>query len=361
MNAARALLVLPLLLAGCRDRGLEIYAAEFVDVWQQAPVRSVDVLLVVDSSGSMGGEQGKLAVEFQSFIQAFLAGAVDYHIGVITTDVADAGEAGLLRGLVEDPGDATPPPDVGEGPGVGLPGDDAPPAVILTPETPDAAAVFDRLVRVGTVGSGLEMGLEAARLALSEPRLSGHNSGFYRGDANLAVIIFSDEDDLSPLSVDGYLNFFSELKGGDVYRVAERFTLSAVVGDAPSGCEAADGDEVSIAYAGFRYIDAALRSDGVFRSICAEDFEPVVQALSLDISGLQDTFPLSYCARPETLAVTVGGVAVTQGVDYTYLPASRALQFAAEHLPAPGAEVRAAYGFWPDDRFECPEVTGGQR
>ena len=340
--------------AGCGGPDLQVFPSEYSDSFVQESVRSVDVLLVIDSSGSMGGEQEKLSVEFESFIQAFLTGEVDYHIGVITTDLADASEAGLLRGAAPGSFEETPVPDVGLR--VAASADDGlPPAVILTPQTESPETVFSDLVRVGTVGSGLEMGLEAARLALSEPRRSGHNAGFYREDAALAIVIFSDEDDLSPLSVDSYLNFFSELKGGDVYRNPERMTVSAVVGDAPFGCEAVEGDEISTAYPGFRYIDAASRTDGVYRSICAEDFKPVVEALSLDISGLEQQFGLTYCAREGSLAVTVVGETRVEGVDYEYLPGERAIRFVDGAIPPPNAEIVIEYEFLPQYLFTCPE------
>ena len=38
--------------------------------------------------------------------------------------------------------------------------------------------IFEEMVVVGTSGSGIEMGLEAAYRALSEPLISNENSGF---------------------------------------------------------------------------------------------------------------------------------------------------------------------------------------
>lgn len=349
-------LALTLTLApGCRDRELVVFPSTFSDVYVQEPVREVDVLLIIDSSGSMGGEQEKLSVEFQSFIEAFLTAEVDYHIGVVTTDVADVSEAGRLRSATPGTFEQTPPPQLGETPAPEGGGGAALPPEIITPDTQDAESVFADLVRVGTVGSGFEMGLEAARLALSEPLLSGANAGFYRADANLALVVFSDEDDLSPRSVDSYLNFFSELKGGDVYRNASRLTLSSVVGDAPYGCAVGEGDDLSTADPGFRYIDAAQRTDGVFRSICAEDYAPVVAALSLDISGLKDTFSLTYCARQGTLEVTVDGAPQVEGDAFEYLPSERAIRFAAAQIPPPRSEIHIDYEFLPESRYTCPE------
>ncbi|MCB9796382.1 MAG: lamin tail domain-containing protein, partial [Alphaproteobacteria bacterium] len=102
---------------------------------------------------------------------------------------------------------------------------------IIRPDTPNADEIFAELVAQGISGSGIEMGLEAARMALSEPLLSGLNAGFLRDEANLAFIIVSDEDDTSPYPVDSYLRFFTDLKGEEAYRNHQRFSISSVVGD----------------------------------------------------------------------------------------------------------------------------------
>ena len=62
----------------------------------------------------------------------------------------------------------------------------------------DVQENFEEMVVVGTSGSGIEMGLEAAKVALSEPLLSTDNQGFLR-EANLSLIFISDEDDFSPI------------------------------------------------------------------------------------------------------------------------------------------------------------------
>ncbi len=49
----------------------------------------VDMLFVVDNSGSMSDEQAMLADSFQTFIDQFMLRNVDFHIGIITTDVTD--------------------------------------------------------------------------------------------------------------------------------------------------------------------------------------------------------------------------------------------------------------------------------
>ena len=62
---------------------------------QSTPV-GVDVLWVVDNSGSMSEEQGQVVANFQDFINEFISLGLDYHMAVVTTDMDDANYAGRL-------------------------------------------------------------------------------------------------------------------------------------------------------------------------------------------------------------------------------------------------------------------------
>ncbi len=324
-------LVLPAfasLVVGCRRLEPTVFPTTLTDVYIQEPLRMVDVLLVIDNSGSMEEEQARLSRNFEAFIQAFVDAKVNYHVGVITTDLRNQEQAGRLVGDVR----------------------------YITPETPDAAEVFASNVQVGTNGSGLEMGLEAAGLALSEPLVSTYNAGFLRDGASLSIVVFSDEDDMSPGSVNDYLNFFASLKGDRAYRDHTLMNVSAVVGDVPFGCEAPDG--TGEAGAGTRYYYAAQATAGVTASICAGDFTPIVEALGLDLSGLREEFPLTRCARPDTLEVIVEGRLEEQGVAYTYLPDARAVRFAPGWVPGPLETIEISYEYYPENQPTCPAGDG---
>ena len=61
----------------------------------------VDVLWVVDNSCSMSEEQAAIAANFPLFMEYFLDSALDYHIGVVSTDMDDRNHQGLLRSAGE--------------------------------------------------------------------------------------------------------------------------------------------------------------------------------------------------------------------------------------------------------------------
>lgn len=262
-------------LAACNDPELGALPASHAEVhFQGGQAPPVDVLWVVDNSGSMEQEQTKLGQNFNSFIQYFTALELDFQLAVTTTDTVDANHSGRFQGA----------------------------PTILTPTTPNLDQAFLQSVAVGINGSGDEKGLEGARLALTEPNLSGPNAGFLRENAILAVIIVSDEEDQSPLTTDQYIDFFKGLKGGDLNKI----NLSVIVGDVPSGCQSPDAD----ADAGARYHAVADALNGVKASICATDFGPVLDQLGSVIAGLATAFPLDYTPVVETIKVKVDGADV---------------------------------------------------
>jgi hypothetical protein len=92
----RTLLLAVPLLGSCTEYSYTSQTA--VDVFQQSRRNVVDVLIVVDNSGSMIEEQAKLATNFQAFIQVFSDIDVDWQIGVITTDMTTDTDRGRLHG-----------------------------------------------------------------------------------------------------------------------------------------------------------------------------------------------------------------------------------------------------------------------
>lgn len=174
------------LLAGCQDYNLVQW--DVVDAFNQQPADKVDILMVVDNSCSMQPFQEQLASNFQQFISFFIGANVDYHIGVTTTTIEKP-----PYDPVNNPGctqaDINAIPDAGH-----LVNDSW-----ISSDTPNAETTFQNMVKVGTCGSGFEMGLEGARQALQGAMDSrGPSVGFVRGDAQLSVIFVSDEEDSSP-------------------------------------------------------------------------------------------------------------------------------------------------------------------
>ena len=161
--------------------------------------RDIDILFVVDNSGSMQEEQAALAAAFPEFVA--MLGRIDggmpnVHLGVVSTNV---GSGGVSIGGCTTP--VRPEGDDGAlltGACAGI-ADSYLSDVALADGSREVnytgtlAEQFSCITALGTTGCGFEQPLEAMRRALSP----GRNPGFLRPDAALAVVFVGDEDDCS--------------------------------------------------------------------------------------------------------------------------------------------------------------------
>jgi len=223
---------------------------------------------------------------------------------------------------------------------------------------PDAGELFAEAVSQGTIGSGIELGMEASRLVFEEPFYTYANERWLRPEAKLAVLYVSDEDDLSPLPVDEYLDYFNGLKGLRGYRDPQMVTVSAIVGtDRPPsiGAPACISDD-GLGFYGERYLAAANRTGGLSESICTEDFAPIVSRLGLTLAGLNLEFGLSRPPKIDTLTVEVYEnedndsliAELERDVDYSYDPERNAVLFTVEQAPPASTFIVVRYQILPN-------------
>lgn len=161
---------------GCTETASETYTIE------PAERRPIDVLFVIDDSCSMENDQRALGTNLQSFFSTFQQYQVDFHVGVITTDMDAANRGGRLV------------------------------APFLTHQTPDVASAFQRMVNVGTRGSSRERGLSAVSAATSAPIVTRENAGFIRPAADFALVFLTDEDDSGSVSPEALATQVQRLK-----------------------------------------------------------------------------------------------------------------------------------------------------
>jgi hypothetical protein len=314
------------ILGGCKsDNTLAKLDAD--DAFFQVEAGEVDVLLVVDNSGSMQPYQEKLSTNFENFLEYF-TGYVDYRIGIVTSTIENPTAMGACTQAEID---AIPD-------GGALVG-----GTWISDEDANGAERFADLVQVGTCGGGYEMGLETALLALTPPMANGANQGFLREDAYLSIIFVTDEEDSSPGTTNEYINAFRDLKGATARDV---FNASALVVTNEADCT--DEQLDAGASQNIRMVDVANQTDGVIGSICSGDFATIVTELSLASSRLTDTFYLSQTPDAASLIVGVDEeeIACDAGVwEYQEVDGRPALVFARDQLPAPGTRITASYDY----------------
>jgi hypothetical protein len=156
---------------------------------------NVDILFVIDNSGSMSDNQQSLIASFAGFIEGIqdrLAYADSYHVGVVTTDNYNFNETGCtsIGNLVTQTG--------GENSSDSVCTPFASGKRYLDQNEPDLAGKFACAAHVGTYGSDDEMAaramLDALKPAVNGP--GGCNEGFSRLDSLLIIVIITDEDDV---------------------------------------------------------------------------------------------------------------------------------------------------------------------
>jgi len=307
-------------------RGTFISTVE--DVFHQPSQVKSDVLFAIDNSGSMSDDQQALANNFTEFIDWATTLQVDFHIGVVATEV-NSGDSNV----------GNPRRDIEPGVLVYVPNQTP---KIITNSTPNINSAFAANVNIGDCCSDeQEAGLQAAWMALSPPLVDDptKNGGFLREDAKLYIIAVSDEQDQSKGETDFYVDFFQNIKGP---RNTDMMKVSAIV--APPNdttCGPQDGG-------GTRSIDVATRTNGIFESICG-NWAVALNALGMDAFAAIREFPLSRPADPNTITVKVNGVVVPRagsqgGADgWTYYGDTNSVFFGDSVVPDKGDTIIVSY------------------
>ena len=274
----------------------------------------VDILLVVDNSGSMKEEQDKLAPRLSALLTKIQD--ANWKIAVTSTD-------------------ATASPDSCD-------------VHYITKADPNAENAFKSAVSLGISGSGYERGIFKARKAL-ECMKQGPNP-FLRSDSTLAVLIVSDEDNCSKNTEhcqgqpDSSIRYLTDYVEGSLNRrIGEKAGFYGIIETNNPGCN-------SLQYYGKQYIELIGYKKEKFTepvssrygSICASDYSSTLTSISKNISAqLTASFMLSR--RPDSksvLEVFVNGAIVAK--DY-YDLVDQTLTFKPNYLPPLNAKIEFRY------------------
>lgn len=286
---------------------LEGYGAEdavYEESFEQSFHELLDVVWVVDNSGSMSDDLLTVSRNFESFIQVFADLETDWQISVITTDMDNPSDSGRIQGP------------------------------IITADMADPVSEFMVQVDQGSSGSASEQGFTATKAALTDPLLTGYNAGIMRDDAALAVIVISDEDDSSTTGAASFSSWFTGLKSDEAYT-----TFSAICEDFLISC--------------YKYGEAVDTTGGIVGDIATTDYATVLENISMTSAGLTVSFDLaqvpSDLARTEVLS---GGEVIAQDSSngWTYDSADNAIVFHGSAIPEPGETGVISYPV----ATECP-------
>ena len=250
--------------------------------------QSVDIVWVVDNSGSMGNEQAALAENFGSFISDFLELGIDFQKAIVTTDDAtNRDAAGRLN------------------------------ASYARENRADFIRLFKETIKVGIGGSGTERGLLFGAKFLED------NPGWSRNTAHLVVIYISDENDFSGGGVSGYIDRMEALK--DEGRVTAFAITNSQGGRYRQAANATGGRTGSIT--------------GSFSDIL-DEFGKAIIELAREFK-LPENQPLDV-SKIDEVEILVDGNPVPRDA-WEYLEAANSIRFKEGHVPGSGSKIRITY------------------
>lgn len=278
------------------------------ETFRQSERGVLDLLIVVDNSGSMKEEQQGLATRMAPLLSEIQDS--DYQISIVTTDPSDGCQRALLKkGML------------------------------------DLDKAFSSAIQAGTTGSGNERGVLMARAGLQN---SFDGTGFTGGgscsglpwlrpNSSVGVLFLTDEDNCSngsdcgsdPWGSPEFLaNYLSSIRtlGVDA-RVHGLITL-------PEGGQCSSSNNKK----GYQYASLIQKTSGTMASICDADYSPALAQISRNIaSTLKDQFFLKDVPVPGTFKVSINGKIQSSG----YQINGRTLTFFSP--PQANAEISVDY------------------
>lgn len=288
---------------GTDGGGEEIPGTAFSEKFYQTETntKKLDILWVIDDSGSMADEQAALGTNFNAFINDFITSDVDFQMAITTTDATYNKRGAVVSGSFEK---------------------------LTSAKAKENEATFlndfRELVQVGTRGSGYEKGLEG-----SKGFMERYASSYLRSDAYLAVVFMSDEEDQSPDSVSSYVNFLKSHKVDPglvkIYSIVNTDTSYQ------------QGLTV-----GFERYQTATNLTGGKLADIKGDFYQILNDMGGNLLSLLDSFALAHAPLEGTLKVFVNNSQVN---NFTYDAGSRSIKFDANDLPPVGAEIKVEYKY----------------
>jgi hypothetical protein len=259
----------------------------------------VDILFVVDRSGSMYDYQANLSTNIDLFLNQLSTIDVDYQIGVLTSDGPDEYDYAC---------DYCSPPVAEDYYYFGkLQGS----VKIVTPQTPDAIAQIKKNILVGTSGDAREVFFNPIMKGLSSEYLNsgGENAGFIRDEAHLAVVFLTDAEEQSEgTSPQQVYDFLVELKKSENKLLSYGIIIPTSY-QAGGSCTRDEGAPVRFEEFLLKTVNGGTGKNVM--NICSQTFGNDLTRISKDLSRyLSGTIYLNQRPVLSTMSVHYNGIAL---------------------------------------------------
>lgn len=322
----------------------------------------VDILWVIDNSGSMQTSQENVVTNMNAFIQDFSTKQLDYRMAVTATDAYKVQfngkhDCSTFRDGIRTTSSCT---KVSGKPYSGV--------FVMTPSTPNLLDVFminvsltDDVNNLG--GSGDERAFQSIMRTFEEP----NNAGFLRPDAFLSIIIVSDEDDFSHdtstftenysdpslYTISSVTSYLDSLTGSNItnrrYNVHAMAVYDSACRTALGGGAVKVNQRYSLLVDDINSAFTVNEQKGKKTSLCG-NFADDLKSIADSIQTLASEFKLQRIPKPETIVVIVDGVLIPNkdtnpllDGGWFYDATKNSIFFTNKYVPAANANIKVTY------------------
>jgi hypothetical protein len=311
----------------------------------------IDVLFIVDDSGSVSDVQANIAARFDSFLNQL--GQLDYRIGITTTDISSN---------VSDT--RNNPPAVTNRYGalqdgkliqVAASGD-----FFITPQTPNPATAFANTIQLPETLTCANNSYDESQCPSGDPRaifaanllIDSNPHGFLRPNIPLTIVIVSDSDERNSLDLatQGYPQGHNDLPATLLSNLSAKFPGKSLVVDAivtkpgDTACYnerlGRGGNPYLFAWYAKIYSELVTKTNGVLGSVCEDNYTAQLGQIGAGVSQQAQTITLACQPQGNTYNVTFNPQptpTINTSVDWT----TKNLSFSTQ--PPPGTVVTVSY------------------
>ncbi|MBY0385505.1 VWA domain-containing protein [bacterium] len=319
----------------------------------------VDILWVVDNSGSMATSQAMLATNVASFIDKFTQTNFDFRVAVVATDafkgLATQGTDPTIAKFRDGARDYFPNDGINDATSSGV--------FVINPTTPNIYSVFQINVLQGIYGSGDERGFQSMEAALLHPENAA--TPFPRPGAFLVVIFLTDTEDFSwdgtaniqrvvdPVTgqlvnntqtdprlhpISRYLGVLDTVTNSTA---TKKNYMVSTIGVFDQACRNQVLSTSEFSGLALRYGELTDATGGIKASLC-DNFDGILSNISDSILEFSTKFYLNRTPLVDTIKVYVNGALVpAQG--YSYNAAENSISFLSGYIPAQGSSIRVEF------------------
>lgn len=284
-----------------------------VNIKELAGNPNVDIVWVIDNSGSMGEEQKAIIDNTSNFIERFsIRPYIRWKFGILSSDISNLKtyQSGF-----------------------------DPKSEIAWNSVDPVKRFKEGVKKLGTNGDGYERFFEPVVESFAE------YPTFLRPNSLLIVILVTDAKEQSSMTSKEFLSEMATIKSSELFHVYGVFSAKDL------GCSANELDESNVTYSGSKFEDVINATKGKYFALCADGFGENLVGIADDIVKLLQNPRILLKKRPLVNTIKVfykdqelPGGAKENGAIWTYDYEMNAIVFhTLDFAPEQDAQVEVVY------------------